>query len=54
MGEQYTTQFDEKPSTKLYHFIQEIWPKIYKTFNDFLMGTISFVIDTLGGLWRRY
>lgn len=39
-------------SARIIHFIQEIWPSVYRTINDVLMGIIGFIKDTVTGLWR--
>ncbi|MBI2616900.1 hypothetical protein HYW55_02075 [Candidatus Gottesmanbacteria bacterium] len=48
------SQYTNEPlSTRVLHFIQGIWPSIYRTINDLFFGTIHFVVDTLRGLWPR-
>ncbi|MCL4339460.1 hypothetical protein M1271_07335 [Patescibacteria group bacterium] len=53
MDESYGSYQNEPFSTRLLHFIQGIWPSVYRTINDLFFGTIHFIIDTLSGLWRR-
>ena len=53
MDESKQYQYGEPFSTRLIHFIQDIWPSIYKKINDLFFGLIGFIVDTISGLWRR-
>ena len=53
MAENYGRQ-DLNIGNKIYIFLENIWPSVYKTVNSLLWGIWNFLIDTLSGLWRRY
>lgn len=44
---------NEPFSTRVYHFIQDVWPAVYNTVNSLFFGTINFIKDTISGIWRR-
>ncbi len=54
MAEKYTEEANNSAPYRMYHFLQDIWPSIYRGANDLFFGFIHFIVDTLSGLWRRY
>lgn len=42
---------NEKISVRIYHFLEKIWPSIYKAINDFFYGFINFIKFIISGLW---
>lgn len=44
-------EFDAR--RKIRERIEELWPAVYQTVNDFLFAILSFVKDTIRGLWPR-
>ena len=42
---------NEKFSERVYHFLEEIWPSIYKLINALFYGFISFIKFLVQGLW---
>jgi len=45
-------QSKEPVSTRIIHFIQDIWPSVYGTINDILFGIVRFIKDTIIDLWH--
>lgn len=48
----YNEYKNEKITTRFLHYLEELWPSIYKLLNEFLGNLWGFIKDTIGGLWR--
>jgi len=46
--------YKEKFSVRLLHYIQDIWPSIYRVVNSFIFGAIEFFKDTISTIWRGF
>lgn len=52
--DEYSSYKNEPLSTKFVHFVESIWPSIYRVINDFLWGTVHFVIDLITTAFRGF